>query len=416
MIKAEIITIGDEILIGQIVDTNSAWMAKELNKIGIAVYQITSVSDQREHIIQALDNAKKNVDIILITGGLGPTKDDITKKVLAEYFNTKLVQNEQVLKDVQDFITGRRVPMNALNVLQAEVPENCEVIRNHYGTAPGMWFESDNKIIISMPGVPYEMKGIMEKYIIPKFVQRFKTQHIIHKTLLVHGVPESQLATNLSEWEDALPKSIKLAYLPSPGLIRLRFTTYTENLDAGNEMINQEIEKLYQLIPDNISGYEEENIEGLIGNVLREKELTLSTAESCTGGYIASQITSVSGSSDYFIGSVVAYHNDIKVNILDVPSTMLEKYGAVSREVVEEMAKGCIKKFRTSYAIATSGIAGPTGGTTEKPVGTVWIAVASEKNVVSQMFVFGKEREINIKKSSSTALNMLLNMIYAEKK
>lgn len=416
MIKAEIITIGDEILIGQIVDTNSAWMAKELNKIGIAVYQITSVSDQREHIIQALDNAKKNVDIILITGGLGPTKDDITKKVLAEYFHTKLVQNEQVLKDVQDFITGRRVTMNALNVLQAEVLENCEVIRNHYGTAPGMWIEQEGKIFISMPGVPYEMKGIMEKYIIPKFVQRFKTQHIIHKTLLVHGVPESQLATNLSEWEDALPKSIKLAYLPSPGLIRLRFTTYTENLDAGNEMINQEIEKLYQLIPDNISGYEEENIESLIGNILREKELTLSTAESCTGGYIASQITSVSGSSDYFIGSVVAYHNSIKENILEVPSAYIEEFGAVSREVVEVMAKGCLKRFRTNYAIATSGIAGPTGGTKEKPVGTVWIAVASENNVVSQMFIFGKEREINIKKSSSTALNMLLNMIYAERK
>lgn len=414
MIKAEIITIGDEILIGQIVDTNSAWIAKELNKIGITIYQITSISDQREHILDALNNARNNADIVLITGGLGPTKDDITKRVLAEYFETHLVQNEQVLEDIKTFVLGRRASMNQLNVQQAEVPANCEVIRNHFGTAPGMWFEVDGKIFLSMPGVPYEMKGIMEKYAIPRFIQQFKTKHIIHKTLLVHGIPESQLATDISDWEDALPSSIKLAYLPSPGLIRLRFTTHNSDLQKGEMLIKNEIEKLYKLLPNNISGFEQENIESLVGQVLREKNLTLSTAESCTGGHIANLITSVSGSSEYFIGSVVAYHNSIKENLLNVSSEALNTFGAVSREVVEQMAKAVRERFNTDYAMATSGIAGPTGGTTEKPVGTVWIAVASKNNVLSQMYVFGKEREINIRKASITALNMLLNMIYAE--
>lgn len=417
MIRAEIITIGDEILIGQIIDSNSAWIAQELNNIGISVIQITSISDQRKHIVEALDDAKKRAEVILITGGLGPTKDDITKKVLADYFSTDLIHSEQVLEDIKtNFVAKRKTTLNHLNVLQAEVPASCEIIRNHLGTAPGMLFDVEDKFILSMPGVPYEMKGMMEKYIIPKLRVRYKTNHIIHKTVLVRGIPESQLAIDLNDWEEALPSSMKLAYLPSPGIIRLRFSMATDDPEKGEHLIQSEIEKLFKIIPDNITGVEEDRIEKLIGRVLKERGLTFSTAESCTGGHIASLITSVPGSSEYYLGSVVAYQNDIKEQILGVSKKSLIENGAVSRQVVEEMAKGIRSKTNSDYAVATSGIAGPTGGTEEKPVGTVWIAVASRENVLSQMYVFGREREINIKRSSATALNMLLNMIYAEGK
>jgi len=403
---AEIITIGDEILIGQVVDTNSAWMAQQLNDIGIDVKQITSVSDSEQHIINTLNQAKLRADIILITGGLGPTKDDITKNTLCKYFNTKLVFDEKAYAAVELQFKIRGKEVTPVNRKQAELPENCKAVYNKNGTASGMWFEEGGKVFISMPGVPFEMKAMVENDVIPLLKQKFKTPFIYHKTVLTQGAGESFLADMIETWEENLPPHIKLAYLPSPGAVRLRLTA-KGNAEKIKEETGEQVNKLKRIIEKYIYGYDDETLEEIIGKLLKEKKQTLSTAESCTGGYIAHLITAVAGSSDYFMGSIVSYANRIKENLLNVDADLLEQYGAVSEQVVLAMAKNVKEKFNTDYSIAVSGIAGPGGGTVQKPVGTVWIALATPEKVFAQNFRFGNHRFRNILVSSQTALNML---------
>ena len=411
--QAEIITIGDEILIGQIVDTNSAFIGQLLNLNGISVKQITSVSDDREHIIKALDEAKERADIILITGGLGPTKDDITKKTLCEYFNTTMRFDESAYQDVVNLFAQYGKTVTPINRLQAEVPAICEVIRNYNGTAPCMWFDVDGKVFVSMPGVPYEMKALMKNQIIPKLKSRFKFPFIFHKTVLTQGIGESALSELISDWEDSLSSvNIKLAYLPAPGMVRLRLSTKGDNDELLRLNVDNKIEQLKTIISEYIYGYEifgveNETLEQTIGKLLREKKKTISTAESCTGGYISHLITKVPGSSDYYTGSVISYSYEIKETELGVPKEILNTQGAVSQAVVEQMAKAIRIKYHTDYSISASGIAGPGGGTKEKPVGTVWIAIATPDKIISEKFQFGNHRERNIQKTANAALNML---------
>ncbi|MGZ4034439.1 MAG: competence/damage-inducible protein A [Bacteroidia bacterium] len=411
--QVEIITIGDEILIGQIVDTNSAFIGQILNLNGMSVKQISSVSDNREHILKALDEAKSRADIILITGGLGPTKDDITKKTLCEYFNTSMRFDEGAYQDVVNIFATYGKEVSPINKLQAEVPAICEVIRNHNGTAPGMWFDVDGKIFVSMPGVPYEMKALMREQVIPKLKQRFKFPSIFHKTVLTLGIGESTLSEMISDWEDSLASvNIKLAYLPSPGMVRLRLSTKGENEKKLIKTVEKKIDELKLIISEYIYGYEifgeeKESLEELVGKLLKEKKKTVSTAESCTGGYISHLITRIPGSSEYYIGSVISYAYEIKETELGVPHEVILKHGAVSKPVVEQMAKAIREKYKTDYSIAASGIAGPDGGTEEKPVGTVWVAIATPEKVISEKFLFGNHRERNIQKTANAALNML---------
>jgi len=411
--QVEIITIGDEILIGQIVDTNSAFIGQLLNMNGMSVKQISSVSDDREHILKALAEAKSRANVILITGGLGPTKDDITKKTLAEYFNCKMRFDEEAYQDVTNLFAQYGKEVTPINRLQAEVPEICEVVRNYNGTAPGMWFDVDGTIYVSMPGVPYEMKAMMQNQVVPKIKERFKLPFIFHKTVLTQGIGESALSELISDWEDSLAAvNIKLAYLPQPGMVRLRLSTKGENEEALKTTVEQKIEALKLIIAEFIFGYEtfgeeKETLEQIVGKLLKEQGKTISTAESCTGGYISHLITKVAGSSEYYMGSVISYSYDIKENELGVSKEVLEKQGAVSQEVVEQMAKAIRTKYKTDYSISASGIAGPGGGTDEKPVGTVWIAVATPEKVISEKFLFGNNRERNIHKTANAALNML---------
>ncbi len=411
MVYAELIVIGDEILIGQIVDTNSAWMAERLNDIGIFVSQISTVSDNRDHIKRAIKLAEERADIILITGGLGPTRDDITRKTLAEYFNTVLVEDPGVLKCIEELLEKRAFSMNALNRKQALIPTNCRPLPNPLGTAPGMLFEESGKVYVSLPGVPFEMKSIMENHVLPLLKGRFDTPFIIHRTLTIQGFTESTLSLVLEEWENTLPNGVKLAYLPSPGLIRLRLSVSGTEYERAQEKIRNHISKLNLVIPEAIVSYEAEGIEKVIGDLLKKRGMTVASAESCTGGSIAALITSIPGSSDYFKGSVVAYSNEIKHNLLKVSMKSLMTYGAVSKAVVEEMAKGCLRLVKTDFAVATSGIAGPGGGTKEKPVGTTWISVASKERIFSQKYVMGELRSSNIQRSVLTALNMLRKLI-----
>jgi nicotinamide-nucleotide amidase len=413
-INAEIITIGDEILIGQIVDTNSAWMAQQLNLIGINVHQITSVSDNKQHIIVALDLAYSRADLILVTGGLGPTKDDLTKQTVEEYFGSRMIRNEQVLEHIRNLLEPRGIKMNELNVGQADLPDNCQVLRNSYGTASGMWFEKNHKIYVFMPGVPYEMKVIVSEELIPKLKQHFNTPSIVHKTLMLQGIAESMLAQIIEPWENQLPSVIKLAYLPSPGVIRLRLTAKGDSTDILTNLIEKEGEKVKPLIKNWYYG-DDESIEVTLTKLLKANNKTVATAESCTGGKIASIITSIPGSSDYYKGSIVAYANEIKERFVGVSTDDLANYGAVSQPVVEAMAKNMITLFDVDYSIATSGIAGPYGGTTEKPVGTVWVAVASRQRVISKKFSLGdNNRERNIQRSCLNALNELRKLILQE--
>lgn len=409
--KAEIITIGDELLIGQTIDTNSAWIAHKLNLIGVDIIKIVSISDKKDEITKALDNAKQNAELVLITGGLGPTNDDITKKTLANYYGVKLVQNKEVLKHVEGFAIKRKLNMNERNVRQAEVPENCTILHNEIGTAPGMLFNDNNKIIISMPGVPFEMKELMNNNVIPLLKEKKNNLSIIHKIVLTQGISESKLAEVLEGWESKLPDELSLAYLPSPGIIKLRLTAKGNNKQKLEKILQDQISKLEKIIPKLICGYDLEKLEELVGKLLIDKGKTLSTAESCTGGNIAHLITSIPGSSDYFKGSVVAYSNEIKQNILSVSSSNLNNYGAVSKQVVEEMVLSIKKLFNTDFAIAISGIAGPSGGTVDKPVGTTWIAVADNDKVITKKYIFGDHRERNIKRASLTALNLLQKLI-----
>lgn len=404
---AEIITIGDEILIGQIVDTNSAWMAQQLNATGIKVNRIISISDNKADIINSLDESFCNADLILVTGGLGPTKDDITKHTLAEYFHSPLKMNPSALANLERLLKEKNLPLNELNIKQAELPEICSVIDNSCGTAPGMWFEKDGKVLIAMPGVPFEMIMMMENEILPRIRSYFKTPSIIHKTILVHGISESALALQIAQWESALPGNLKLAYLPSPGLIRLRITAFGNNKSALEEEVQRRLELLRPLLGEKLFYEDDVKVEYVIGKLMLDIKKTLAVAESCTGGNVAHLLTLMPGSSGYFQGGVVAYSNEIKKSLLGVSPRSLDEYGAVSRQVVEEMARNVAHKFDTHYGIGISGIAGPDGGTPDKPVGTVWIAVYNGKETVSSRFLYGDNRERNITRASIAALNML---------
>lgn len=406
--KAEIITIGDEILIGQIVDTNSAWMANLLYDHGIEVAQITSITDEKTHIKTAIDDAIKKADLILMTGGLGPTKDDITKDTLCEYFEDELEFRQDVFDQVKSLFDSYGIEMPSINRLQAELPSKCTTLMNKKGTAPGMWFKIGNKVLVSMPGVPYEMKYLMEHEVMPKVKNDFKTPELVYKTVLTQGIGESSLMEILGGWESTvLNDDLRLAWLPAAGKVRLRVSGKGTSRIALEAKIAQYIKQLPALIPEHYVGFEADTLEVEIGELLKKKGWTVSTAESCTGGNIAHLITSISGSSAYFEGSIVAYSNTIKETALGVSWESLKKHGAVSKQVAEEMVVGAQKKLGTDCAIATTGIAGPKGGTEDKPVGTIWIAAATPRGVVSERFQFGKDREKNISRSSQTALHLL---------
>lgn len=410
--KVEIITIGDEILIGQIVDTNSAWMATELNQLGIEVTQITTVSDQPQHLVQTLTEAMHRADVLLLTGGLGPTRDDRTKKVLCDYFESSLVLHEPTLEHIHElFFKKRGIPVNQINKDQALVPACCTVLMNLQGTAPGMWFEKDGKIIVSMPGVPFEMKYLMTNEVLPRLAKLSGRGKIYHKTVLTTGLSESYLAEKLKDWEEKLPEHIHLAYLPDPGRIRLRFSAFGSEDQKLEQEVEKEIQKLHAMIPDAIFGYDNDTLASVLGKLLVQKNATLCSAESCTGGFIAHLITSEPGSSKWYNGSIVAYSNEIKSRVLGVDATVLKEQGAVSKAVVEQMAMQARYLLKSDYAVATSGIAGPDGGTPEKPVGFVWIAVATPNGVVAKSYNFANNRERNIIRSSQTALDMLRKIL-----
>lgn len=409
--KAEIITIGDELLIGQIVDTNSAWMAEQFNAAGIEVYQITSVHDDHEHIKKALKQAEKEADIIVLTGGLGPTKDDITRKTLCEYFNTRLILHQPTLDHIKNRFLKRNIDLNRLNQEQALVPESCTILYNEAGTAPGMWFERNNTIYVSLPGVPFEMKYLIEHQVLPRLQTNGKIKAIFHKTVLTIGLPESMLAERIEQWESALPSHIRLAYLPNPMSVRLRLSAMGLNKDELKSEVDKQIGLLRSIIPDHIFGFDNETLAEVTGTLLKSEAKSLSVAESCTGGYISHLLTLVPGSSAYYTGGVTAYSNTAKEKLLGVNPESIHKYGAVSEQVAIEMALGAKNKFGSDYSIATTGIAGPDGGSDAKPVGTIWIAVAGASEIKSKKFLFGDNRERNIIRSSHTALQMLRSLI-----
>lgn len=405
--RADIITIGDEILIGQIVDTNSAWMADFLESNGIKVRQITSVSDEPAHISSTLDHSMSSADLVLVTGGLGPTNDDVTKKTLCDYFKDELIFDDEVFKHVNDFFSKRNRRVNEYTKSQAMVPASCSVIKNDIGTAPGMWFDKNSAIVVSIPGVPEEMKQMMEKVLgLLKNKQTFPK--IIHQTIYVRGIVESHLAEMIADWEAALPSVIKLAYLPSKGCLRLRFTAIGKDRNMMQSLIEDNIKSLKSIIGDLYSDHQTNCNEEIVGKLLKEKNLTISTAESCTGGNIAKILTSVSGSSIYFKGSLVAYSEDIKESVLGVNKDTIQKYGVVSEEVVAEMAVASKKLFKTDYSVATSGIAGPSGGTNLMPVGTICVAVASREDVVTYTKTYNLGRIENIDECSKDILIKLL--------
>ncbi len=414
MNSAEIITIGDELLIGQTVDTNSAWMAMQLNLAGIRVNRIVSVSDTRDEIVSALDESLARVPLVLITGGLGPTSDDITKQTLAEYFGAKLVTDQQVLADITERITRRGFEMNENNRRQALVPDTCRVLANGAGTAPGMLFEKEGRIIVSMAGVPAEMKHIMQRHVLPLLSARAGRGVIVHKNIMTFGTFEARLAEMLEGFESELPQSVRLAYLPAQGVIKLRLTGSGDDAQEVHRTVDEQVTKLYRIIPEIIYGEDEVTLEEVLGRQLLARDMTISTAESCTGGRIASMITSVPGSSGWYRGSVIAYDNSIKTGILGVNPATISRFGAVSRETAVEMAAGMRQLSGTDFSVAVTGIAGPTGGTPEKPVGTVWIAVASEKGIHAEKHRFGDDRMINISRSANMALNLARKIILSQ--
>ena len=410
--KATIVTVGDEILIGQIIDTNSGVIAKYLDKIGIGVYEMLSITDEKQHILNTLWSLQNKSDVVIITGGLGPTKDDITKKTLCEYFDDELIINDKVLAHVTQLIEAYfKRPISQLNKDQALVPSKCEVLFNQVGTAPGMWLQKENTVFISLPGVPYEMKYLMENEVIPKLIAKYERPFIIHKTILTYGVPESLLAERIETWEDNLPEFVKLAYLPRPGRVRLRLSARGLDENLLKNEISSQVEKLQLIISDCIVGFEEDQtIEVVLGEILTEKNLTISTAESCTGGKIASIITSLSGCSNYFKGSVVSYATETKVNILGVSQADINEFSVVSKQIAEAMALQSQKIFKTDFAIATTGNAGPNKGDANAEIGTVFIAIATPKGVFSEKFNFGQPRE----KVIDRTVNKAFEIIYKE--
>ncbi|MFD2101758.1 competence/damage-inducible protein A [Flagellimonas iocasae] len=411
--QAEIITIGDEILIGQIVDTNSAFIAKELNKIGVSIYQITSVQDDRKHILEALEDAGRRSSVVIITGGLGPTKDDVTKHTLCEFFEDELVQDESVLNHIEElFKKYINTPISDLNRQQALVPTKATVLQNYFGTAPGLWMKKGNTAFVSLPGVPYEMKNLMTRSVLPKIVEEFERPYILHKTIMTYGLGESSIALKLEDWENNLPNFIKFAYLPNLGRVRLRLSAKGTDKDFLMASITDEVKKLYPIIGDIIVGEEEdESIEYQIGKLLTDKQLTLATAESFTGGKIAESITSVPGASKYFKGSVVSYATEMKVKLLSVPEKLIQQHSVVSEEVAIAMAENVKRIMNTDFSIATTGNAGPTKGDSDADVGTVFIAISTPERTFAEKFSMGNLRERVVEKSVNKAFELLFKEI-----
>jgi nicotinamide-nucleotide amidase len=408
---ATIVTIGDELLIGQVIDTNSAWMAQQLNEAGIFVRERISVGDVWRDMWEALEQASAKSPIVLITGGLGPTADDITKPLLCEYFGGSMVMNEGVLKHVEEIFKHLNRPMLERNKKQAEVPDVCTVLFNPRGTAPGMWFEKNGVIFISMPGVPHEMKGIMQNEVLPRLQQKMALPAIVHRTLLTAGIGESFLAETIQQWEEALPKHIKLAYLPNYGMVRLRLTGHGQNKERLTTEVEEQFARLKPLVQQWLVTDKDEKMEVVLGRLLKEKGLTMATAESCTGGYIAHLITSMAGSSAWYKGSVVSYANEVKTHVLGVTEETLAQQGAVSEEVVVQMVKGVLQQTGADVAIAVSGIMGPDGGSEEKPVGTVWVAVGNANHIEASKMTFRFDRMRNIELTAVHALNRLRTFV-----
>ena len=405
--NVNVIAIGDEILIGQIVDTNSAWIGQQLNLVGLEINQSLTVSDTRYGILEGLKYAAKDADIILMTGGLGPTKDDITKKVLGEYFGVELVFNEIMWNHIKGMFEKRGYPIQEAHREQCYLPANCTMLHNKMGTAPGMWFEHEGKIYVSMPGVPYEMKYLMEHEVIPKLKTKFVQQAIVHRTIRTAGVGEGTLAKAIEDFETNLPDSVKLAFLPNIGQVRLRLTARGTDEAELNTLLDAKVEEVKKLIPQYVYGYEKQSIPEVVGLIAKEKGVSLGTLESCTGGFIAHNLTAIAGSSAYFKGSVIAYSNEIKMNLLNVSEETLKTHGAVSEQTVIEMVKGGLKTLNVDYAIAVSGIAGPTGGTPDKPVGTIWIAVGNKDKVEAHLLKGSDNRAHNIERTANIGLNIL---------
>ena len=405
--KSTIITIGDEILIGQILDTNSRYISQALNRLGVVVAERTSIGDSANQIAETLDRALAATDIVIITGGLGPTKDDITKHTLARYFNSELIYNEQVGNFVRELLERRGIAFNDLNRGQAMVPECCTVLHNAHGTAPGMWFEHDGKVVVSLPGVPFEMVHLIDDIVIPKLREIFDLKAIVHRTMITSGIAESILAERIAAWEDALPEVLHLAYLPAPNIVRLRLSAYEVDGDSVAQLIDEQFEKLRAIIPEAIVGFEDATVEQLVHNALIAKGKTLSVAESCTGGSIAAKFTAMAGASSYFQTGVVSYSNEAKVDILGVNADDIARYGAVSEQVALQMAEGVKKAGRSDYGISTTGIAGPTGGSAEKPVGTVWIGISTPERTFAVLKNCGTDRGQIIQRATAHAIKML---------
>lgn len=407
MVRAEIITIGDEILYGQILDTNTQWISLELDKLGIKTIRKSSVGDQASEITQILEEAATRADVVFITGGLGPTKDDLTKKVLADYFHCGLELHAEALRDVTEFFAKRGRELSDINRDQALLPTKAQFIPNKQGTAPCMWFEEKGVVWVSMPGVPFEMKAIMETEVLPRVIQHFKTPVIFHKVIKTVGIGESYLSDLIQEWELSLPSHIKLAYLPSLGIVKLRLTAFGEDLSSLSSDVETELARVMPLISSYVFGYEKEELAEVVGQLLRKANASLSVAESCTGGHLAHQFTQISGSSDYFKGGIVSYANEVKMNQLGVSASILSEFGAVSEPCITAMAEGARQVLGTTYSLATSGIAGPTGGTDDKPVGTVWIALAHPDGVITRKLQLAGTRMQNIHMTSLASLNLL---------
>lgn len=405
--RADIITIGDEILIGQIVDTNSAWIAARLGEIGVSIRRKYSIGDRREEIIDAVEESLAKSELVIITGGLGPTKDDITKRVLAEIFNSPMVCHTETYERVERMMAKRGIAFNDLNKGQAMVPECCTVLANHKGTAPGMWFERDGRVVVSLPGVPFEMEALMTESVLPRIQEHFALASVVHRTAITFGLAESMMAELIAPWEDALPPHLHLAYLPSPSQLRLRLSAYNMDKVQAEQEIDEQFQKLLPLLGDYFVGWGNATVQSAVAEMLIQKGETLASAESCTGGVIASKFTAMSGASEYFWGGVVSYDNSVKENVLGVSSHNLNTYGAVSEQVARQMAEGVRRLCGTTYGVATTGIAGPTGGTPDKPVGTVWVAVATPTHTIAHRFVNGTVRAVNIERSATQAINML---------
>lgn len=412
--RADIITIGDEILIGQIVDTNSAWIAARLGEIGVSIRRKYSIGDRREEIVDALRESMRQSELTIITGGLGPTKDDITKRVLAEIFDSPMICHTETYERVERMMAARGIAFNDLNKGQAMVPECCTVLANHKGTAPGMWFEKEGKVVVSLPGVPFEMEALMTESVMPRVREFFVLSSVVHRTAITYGLAESMMAERIAEWEDALPPHLHLAYLPSPSQLRLRLSAYDVEREQAEREIEEQFELLMPLLGDLFVGWGDCTVQSAVAEMLLQRGETLSSAESCTGGVVASKFTAMSGASAYFMGGVVSYDNSVKEGVLGVKRESLEQYGAVSEQVAREMAEGVRRLCGTTYGISTTGIAGPTGGTPDKPVGTVWMAVATPTRTIAKCVQHGKIRAVNIERAATAVINMLRLEIKAE--